>query len=82
MNIQHITELANRLKGLMDDPHPGLLTWTESFQKAIEGLAEESGYTEYIRTNNGVSELKEHAQRVFEMQELFRQISTLAAKGM
>lgn len=39
-NLDQLREYAHRLVGLVDDAHPGLVTWNEALVRVLRSIAE------------------------------------------
>lgn len=39
-NLEELKARVNRLKGLLDDPHPGLGTWAMAYGKAMQAISD------------------------------------------
>lgn len=39
-NVEILLEKVEKLRGLLLDPHPGLVTWHAAYEQALEDVAE------------------------------------------
>lgn len=35
-HIEELSAIVNKLKGLLDDPHPGLITWRQHYNETVK----------------------------------------------
>jgi hypothetical protein len=64
-SIEGLKHLNNQLRSLLDDPHPGLITWRESLRGVLEKMSDYAGHgrvSEFSHIVNALQQCRDAIQ--------------------